>query len=421
MNILVYVLLLYSYDSMPPLPDLSKIQLSEPPFWREPQESEVLINGFAGPFYGADLMLDLRSFFFWGGFEHKDEWDELETGNAQCSYQIALPHLWLKPQLLVQLMSRDVGYGHITPGMQFTVFTPVAIATGMFDYSLWKIADDLASEGAGQISCTFDRISYMPQLIISGIYTDKRLKPALYAQIHIHRFHFMLGSTTIQEPLSPHIAISYKALRTEVLTDIKTGVQHRTLREYFDPEIPIKYSAELPADTLRIGINLGLRIRMNNHTLTLEGSYNDWLSRINTGPDFVISTTREVTGINIGLTMQNNLRVGILKLYHTLHVQYDNIGRAIVFIPDYYVSDTLGIILGRFELSGDVYYASERSGLQKTLPGYGTANTMAGVRLSFLKLYLTLKNITDTKSELYDGYFLKGRQYAGGLEVSQRF
>jgi hypothetical protein len=261
----------------------------------------------------------------------------------------------------------------------------------------------------------------MPQLTISGIYTEERLKPELSAQIHIHRFHFMLGSAIIREPLSPHIAISYRALRTEVSTDIKAGVQHRTLRQYFDPEIPIKYSAELPSDTLRIGINLGLRIRMNDHIITLEGSYNDWLSRINTGPDFMISSAHDVAGINIGLVMQNHFHFGILKLYHTLHVIYDHIDRVIVFVPDYCVSDTLGMMLGRFELSDDVHYTSERSGLEKTLPGYGTINIMAGVRLSFLKFYLTLKNITDTKSELYDGYFLKGRQYTGGLAISQSF
>ena len=46
---------LISYDSLPPIPDLSKIKFPEPALWIEPKDNHIRLRGYAGDFYGGGL------------------------------------------------------------------------------------------------------------------------------------------------------------------------------------------------------------------------------------------------------------------------------------------------------------------------------------------------------------------------------
>jgi len=413
----LYLLLLFGYDSLPPLPDLSKISLPEPVLWIQPAERGLLINGYAGQFYGGDLDLDLNTLRARGQFTRNNEWDSTDIGSAQVTAAVTLPRLWLKPNLNAQLLRRRDDYTQITPGLGFAIFTSPVVAAGMFDYSHWIINNETSSEATGEISFIFDRITYFPSMIVRGIYTGRKLKPSLFAQLHISGFHLEFGSPIRTGFPSPILNITYSDLWIEATAGVQTGVKHNTLGEYFKPELPIRYRIDIPAETIRVVVDLGITLNIRNQSFTVGGTYKEWLYRLNIGEDYEISPTRDIKETNLKMCARNNLCFGRIDVRNALHVQYNTNDSAITFLPDIGIIDTFELGVGSLELSADFRYLSQRSGTGKSLPRHYIINTKAGLRLHFLKLYFTVHNITDEKSQVYDDYFYTGRQYAGGLEI----
>jgi hypothetical protein len=416
-----YLLMLLAYDSLPPLPDLSKLSVPEPALWMRPAERGLSLNAFAGQFYGADFDLDLYALGARGQFSRNNEWDSTDTGSAQIIARLVMPRLWFEPNFSAQLLRRQDDYTRLTPGLRFRTFTPAVVVSGMFDYSHWLINSEASSEMTGEMSFIFDRITYLPSIIFRGIYTEKNLKPGFFTRLHIGGFHLELGSAIKTGFPSPALSIAYRDPWLEAAAGVRTGVKHSTLADYFKAELPTRYRTGIPAETIRVMVTLDLTLNTRNQSFTFGGAYKKWLSRLAIIETFEISTKQDIKETNLKMCARNNLCLGKIDLKNALHVQYNKSDSAIAFLPDIGITDTLEMIIGGLELSTDFQYLSQRSGTEKSLPRQYMVNTQAGLRVHFIKLYFIIHNITDEKSEIYDGFYLTGRQYAGGIEIKHSF
>jgi hypothetical protein len=418
---MLYLLLLLGYDSLPPLPDLSKITLPEPVMWIEPHDRTLLVSGYTGQYSGAKLDLDLHSFRTRGHFTRLEDWDETDTGDAEITANVILPNIWLEPQCTARYLRRDDRYTQIKPELGMTIFTKPVVATGRFAYSHWLINEETEAEALGEMKLIFDRIDYLPSLVMRGIYTDEELKPSLYAQLHISGFHVELGTPVVSGFPSPRVEIAYSDPLIKVKVAVASGVKHNTLDAYFQPELPTKYGIGIPAETVKVTVDLGVSLCFGDHVFTVGGIYGNWLHRLNISEDYEVIATKDVRETNLTLSTQNVLCLGSMDLRNALDVRYNISDSAIAFLPDYSIIDTLTVILGGLELATDLQYFSQRSGVSKSLARYYTFGLQAGYRVKFLKVFFNVHNINDEKPEVFDGYFLAGRKYAGGLEINQPF
>jgi hypothetical protein len=418
---MLYLILLLCYDTLPPLPDLSELNLPEPALWIEPGPRALRIHGFGGQFYGADLKLDVGSFIVQGGFIRSNEWDNTDTGNVQICYSTALGHLWLKPNFRTRVLRRQDDYTQINPGMEFVVFTPPFIASGNIEYSRWLINEQRSVESAGEIDFTFDRTNHKPAIGMKGISTGGKIRPTLFARFNIDRFHIEFGSLAQTDPLSPFANFTYKTLWLEIGAAVWTGMKYNTLSSYFDMDIPVRYMSDIPAETLNMALSLSSQVLLHEQEIFFCGAYKKWHHRLDIGAAYTISSIQDVEEINLDVGARTRIRLDKVGLLNILHMQYNRADSTISFQPVIAVSDTLELNLGPILLAADIHYLSQRDGIEKRLPRSYVINTTAGVRISCTKIYVAIHNVTEQNSEIYDGYYYTGRQYAGGVEIVQRF
>jgi len=417
---LVIILLTTIYDSMPPLPDLARSEFPEPAFWIEPLPNRLRINGFAGQFSGVAVDLGISNFSLEGRIARENKWDSTDTGTASLSYSIFLPRLWIQPQLHALSLKRDRLYQKINPGLGLRIFAPSFVIGGAFEYSRWLVDNATVHETTGDIFLALDRLSYVPQLALTGIYTDRNLKPAISAQLNIGYFHLKLGSSLKAGFPSPDISITYAEPWVSISTNVRTGVQYNTLSTLFNPELPIEYPTSIEAETLSLAADMMFEFSVREQKFRLGSSYKEWIYRLDIDNYYSISGTRDVQEINLTVSAQNQLDLSRFHILNKLHFSYNASDSTIAFMPDYAINDTFIMNIGIFEMTGDIQHVSKKSGIGKDLPAYYRISTTAGLKLLFLKLYVAIDNITDDTSEIYDDYFLTGRKYAAGIEFEKR-
>lgn len=413
-------LLLATYDSLPPLPDLARIEFPEPGLLPAQTAYGVRFGGHAGQFFGADVDLGLQNLSLAAAYSRINEWDTTDMGSASFSYRILSPGFRLRPRLRMDLVQREERHYDISPGIEFDLLSRSLVTRGEFDYNHWDLNNEIAREASGHILATFYRLSYMPQIELSGVYAGHQVKPSLQTQVNVGNFHLKLGSLVNQGFPSPHLSIAYATPGVRVSTAFSSGVRHTTLISFFDPNLPIVYPTSLPAETLSIAADVSFEVKILNHHFRVSGSYKEWLNRTDIGSEYMILQTKDIKESNLKLSARNTIPIEDIRFSNLLHVEYNTSDSALTFIPDYSITDTLIATFGIVELSANTRFLSERSGLEKSLPAYYIVNTSLGVRIFFAKLYLAINNLTDNRSEIYDNYFLTGRQYAGGIVINQR-
>ena len=417
---LLILLLLAHFDSIPPLPELINSDFREPDFWNVRTGDTLLIDAYAGQLLGFNADLHHQGIMIVGQYNQRNEWDSTRIGNFKLSCPISWPRFWIAPRLKGNLLTRHEEYGLISPGTQFTLFTPSLVADGAIDWNRWRLENETVHEAVGNLLFTFDRIAYMPQLEMNSIYTQHRLKSSLHTQVHVGNFHLKTGSLINAGFPSPTLSISYSKPWINVVTRFGSGVQHRTLGSVFKPQLPIRYPASIPAETLSIRSDVILELNFVGQYLELGASYKGWLCRLNVGEDFLISQTNSVRETNLSVSLRNTWRIKEIFFSNRMCASYNHSDSSIAFLPDHAINDTLTVQIGIIEMSANTRYESRRDGVTKALPAYYILNTTAGIRISAIKFYFEIANLTNKKSEIYDDYYLIGRKYAGGIQVNQR-
>lgn len=417
---LLILMLLAHFDSIPPLPELRNSDFPEPDFWHVRTGDTLLIEAYAGQLFGFNADLHHQGLTIVGQYSQRNEWDSTRIGSITLSCPISWPRFWIAPRIKGNLLTRHEEYNLISPGAQFTLFTPSLVAEGAMDWNRWRLEDETVHEAIGNLLFTFDRIAHMPQLEMNSIYTQRRLKSSFHTQVHVGNFHLKAGSLINAGFPSPIVSISYSKLWINVVTRFSSGVQHRTLESVFKPQLPIRYPAGIPTETLSIRSDVILEFNFIGQHLEFGASYKEWLCRLNVGEDFMISQANRVKETNLSVSLRNTWRIKELLFSNRLCASYNHSDSSIAFLPEHTINDTLTVHIGMIEMSANARYESLRDGVTKALPSYYILNTTAGIRISAIKFYLEIANLTNRKSEIYDGYYLIGRKYAGGIKVNQR-
>lgn len=415
---LLMLLVLTGYDSLPPLPVLSASGLPEPELWVRQLPNELRIDLFDGHFFGIDADLSVAKFALNGSFTKKNEWTSTDFGHGTTSCSFFLPGIWIEPRLEARLLRRVDEYLQIKPGADLTLFTPSVLAVGSFDWHRWLMNDQISHEVTGEIMLAFDRMRHVPQLTLAGMYLNDDLVPSASLRINVGDFHLKVGSLIRTVPFSPSIAITYAEPWVDITTRIRTGIKHNMTEELFEPELPLKYTSAVEAETLSMAAEVTAAFNLGGQELRFSGSYREWTYRLDIDSSYRLSGTREVHEFNLSLSARNRLSVAALHLDNSLHLLYNTSDSALAFVPGHSVIDTMAIRISIFELAGSMRYVPARSGILEELPGYCRLSAAAGIRIMILKCYVAIDNITDTRIEIYDGYFLTGRQYAVGTELA---
>jgi hypothetical protein len=412
--------LLISYDSLPPLPDLSQLYFPEPALWVQPVERSIEAYGYLGDLRGLYLSTVIPNLQLAGFYSQNNEWDSTETGKGRLSYKLQFPGIWVEPRVTGFQLRRDDEYRFVKPGLDIVGFPSFAVIPLSIDYHYWEINQGSASEGEATISLIFDKTRYLPCFTARSLYLDERLNTILSGQIHIQNVH-LLVSSPVTGGLSPLFGITYKKPFIDIGVQIQTGITYNLLSEYFKDDVPIQFRTSVPNETLKVSVDFDAGFDMHDHSVRLLCSYKDWHHRLTPGEDFQISHIKETQEINATLQFNNSLRQTFGDISNVFVLSYNWSDSTIAFLPEYTVIDTLQLRLGPFEIAADIRYVSEREGIEQTLSRYYIINTDFGIRVYWLKPYIAVHNTTDQRDEIYDGYFLAGRQYAGGLHVEARF
>ena len=412
---------LIAQDSIPPLPDLSRVRFPEPHLWIESVGNSLYLSGYAGNFYGGDCNFKYQHFHVSALYKQETLWDSITSGTINASYSIPLHHFWIRPSIYGYLLQRADEYKVLVPSLQFSSTLPWAIIFGKLNYDLWQINQRNYTEEEARLAVIFDRVRFLPGLEISEIYTGDKIKPTLSGQLHIRNFHLNIGSPIFYDFPSPFVEIAYREPKITVETKVKSGAVYQTLHDYFDPDFPINYRSPVPEESLNVELGFGFKFDLYEHLFRLYASYKNWRIRTSVGDDFEIITVNDVQETNIEFTLKNSFVYGLINASNSLHIQYNRSDIKIPFLPEYALLDTVRVNYGYIEIASEIKYLSKRDGITKTLPSMLIINPKLGLVFKFLKVFLVIYNITDKEREIFDNYFLNDRQFAGGLEIDYKF
>jgi len=413
---MILLLFFLTADTLPPLPDLSQIVFPEPPLWIEEKEQSIIVAGYAGNFYGGKCDLLLQNFNTFLSYDKKIDWDSVQSAKLTASYSLPLTHFWLNPSIRGRLLLRNNEYYLLTPKLDFSSTTPWAIIFGNIYADLWKINQINHAEEAAKIGIIFDRMVYLPHFEIAGIYTEEKLKSTLTGKLHIRNFHLAISSPVFYSFPSPALKMQYLDLNVKADIGIRSGVVYKTLADYFNQEIPLNYSIPMPDESLRISVSFNFKLDLQQHRFGIGCSYENWYDRLLTGDDFEITTIQDVQEVNAVFNAMNNLAFGDINLSNIISVAYNWANSNIPFLPRYAVYDTISIEYTFVDVMLDLEYLHERNGINSELPAVVIINPTVGLKHKFVKLFMSIRNLTGDRKEIYDDYFLNNRQLAGGLK-----
>ncbi len=419
---MILLLFLITYDSLPPLPDLSQIIFPEPPLWIEPAQNSLLVSGYTGDFYGGNAEFSMNRLYGAGFFERMQDWDTLVRATAEVFYSIPLSHFWVRPKLYGFLLERDERYVVLSPQLDFSSTPSWAVLFGNIETDLWNIDNTYFSEEKMNLEIVFDHMRYLPHFILSGIYTGDQLKPMFSGKLHLRNFHLEIGSPIFYSFPSPHFSLQYLDPKIKIKTAVKCGTIYSTLKDYFNSELPLKYRVPVSEESLKVALSLGITVDLFNHYFGLRGSYKNWNARSMPYEDFVITTAEDIQEMNIDLLLKNRVTDDkFLNIKHCLHLHYNWADTTITFLSRYDLVDTLDIHLNPAQISIDTRYLSQREGLYTELAPVVLISPTIGLKYKYWKIFLRIFNIADEKKEIFDNNFMRGRQYAGGLAFSAQF
>jgi hypothetical protein len=415
---LIPLLFLITTDSLPPLPDLAQVVFPEPPLWIRRQEDYITLNGFAGDFTGGSIDLNIRNFQFDAQYAHTVEWDSTESGSALLSYALPLPHLLLHPRLSAHYTGRDQEYARFTPQMSLSSTLPWAILLCDARGDFWLIDDVSTREGLFNAEMIFDKSQYLPHFDFTLLATGNRYRPAFAARIHVHHFHLALGSPVDEDFFSPELTLQYREPKVKIETTFRSGVVYQALSAYYDPTTPIRYTVPVPDESLAVSAHVGAMLDLGNHILSLSSVYENWNTHLVPADDFTLRHMSDIQKVCLRAMLKNAVSTQHITLQNVLHACYTWTDSIVPLLATYTVNDTFDCTLKSLQISNQLHYLGERRGVNgQERSAVLLLNARLGIQFAFATFSFSVHNLTDEKKEMYESYYLDGRQYAGGIEL----
>lgn len=415
------LLFLVSVDSLPPIPDLSRVIFPEPHRWLESAENSVELASYGGQYFGGLCDIVFKNFRLSALYDQRENWDSVISASGTLSYSIPLAHLFLKPSVNGLFHKRGDEYRLLCPNLDMAVNLPWAIIFATTNADLWQINSLNYQEYTAAVNLIFDHVIYLPHFEIKGIHSGKKLEPNLTGKLHISNLHLSVGSPLSQGFPSPTLNIQYRNPALKVGVSFRTGPLIRTLKQKFDPALPLQYRISMPVESLKTGLALNLKLDLYHHSFQIIGSYNSWREKLAPGQGFIIETKEDVEELNIRVTARDDFTYRNIHLRNSLWVTYNWSDTAIAFVPRHTARDTISIGIGPIVIAAEAVHYAARDGVVNDLPRLFMINPSVACRYKIFKVFLTMHNATDETEEIYDGYFLTGRQYAAGLVFSYTF
>lgn len=413
-----FLFFLFSIDTLPPLPDPSKAVFPEPSLWLESISNFFNLSGYAGDFYGTNCKLKIQRLRVSAVYEQKNEWAPTNIAEISSSYSLPLPHFWFKPSMHGYTLERNDKYKLLDPGLNFASTLPRVIIFGKFNYNLWKINQNNYNEQTGKLEIIFDKTKYLPHFELSGIHGENFLKPKIIGKLHISNIHLGVGSLIYYGFPSPYFQIQYLDPRIKLETEIKSGLDSKSLKEHFDSEIPIKFSPPIPDESLTINIGIKINLDFHNHLLGFTFFYKNWNTKLSIDDSLKMVLINDVEEINTEFFLKNSFIYKSLELTNSLYCQSNRSNLNLPFTPIYSLIDTFDFDYSFLQVSIATKYLSKRDGINKTLPEIVIINPLVGLKYKFLKIFVSVFNITNKRNEIFDNYFINERQYAGGIVMN---
>ncbi|MBN2620310.1 hypothetical protein JXB22_04390 [candidate division WOR-3 bacterium] len=418
---MLLLLLLVSYDSLPPLPDLSQITFPEPPLWIHESDNIIHVTGGAGEFVFANGEIRFQDLAASGGYTDRLNWGNARYGKGTLSYTHGFPHLWIQPVLDGFSMKRDDEYFCITPGFNFATTNPWSVMRGLFGYTVWDINSFRFIEASTRFDIIVDRIVNKPHLSLQGIFTNDRFYQLFGGGVHIRDFHIMAISPVTDFFPSPCVSIASLHPSYRIISEIRTGAVLKPLSDRFDPSLPLHYTSAAPIESLRIAAHIGISFDLYDHTFEMRADYRNWYNRSVPAADFLLKETPDIQEVNVGLRVRNTIDQTHLHIRHTVYGCYSWSDSILPFRPRYTVLDTLGFEY-RFIFAEIAFeYRAAHRGISTGLPSSLLVDPRIGVCYRVVTLFIAVKNSTGTQREYYDGYWTSARAFTGGVRFKTAF
>jgi hypothetical protein len=412
---------LIGVDSLPPIPDLSQILFPEPYLWFQPAERHLELSVYGGHYFGGDCDLVFDDLAFFSQYEMREDWDSLLTATGRASYALSLPHLFLKPSIDGFFHKRSDEYRLLAPKLDAIIRLPWSFFSTAVNAELWQINTIDYQEYTASADLIFDRVIYMPHFTINGIYSGKKLQPTITGKLHINRVHLSIGSLLSRSFPSPVFHIQYLKPTVRIGARFVNGVLPQTLEQRFDPSLPLQYRISIPTESLKTSITLDCNLDFHDQIIAWSASYNVWYEKNTPGEGFIINSKEDVEELNFCIAIRNSITSKDMHLKNSLNVIYTWSDSIIAFVSPHAVYDTLIIALGPIEITASAVQYAPRHGVTHSLPALFILNPSLCYSYKGFMVFLNVDNSTDEKKEIFDGYFLNGRQYAAGLRFDYSF
>jgi hypothetical protein len=416
-----FLLFLLSYDSLPPLPDLSQIPFPEPPLWILEPDNIIHVTGSAGEFVFTNGEIRFQDLAASGDYTDRFNWGNARYGTGTLSYTHGFSHLWIQPVLDGFSMKRDDEYLCITPGFNFATTNPWSVMRGMFGYTIWDINTSRVIEASTRFDIIFDRPANKPHVLFQGIFTNDRFYQICGGGIHIQNFHIMAISPVTDFFPSPCVSIASLHPSYRIVSEIRTGAVLKTLSDRFDPHMPLHYTSAEPVESLRVAARLGISFDLYDHTFEMKADYRNWYNRTLPAPNFALRETLDVQEVDVTLRLYNTIDNANLHVRHAVCGCYSWQDNTLPFRPRYSVLDTLGLKYRFIFAEILLEFRTAHRGIAIDIPSSLFLDPRIGICYRTVTLFMAVTNSTGTQCEYYDGYWTPERAFAGGVRIKAAF
>jgi hypothetical protein len=417
----LFFIILICSESLPPIPDLSQVLFPEPQLWSPAPQRYLGINAYGGQYFGGDIGLSLNNFDLSLQCDMREDWDSIITAKGGLSYFVSFPGFFLVPEVSGFYHRINDEYIFLKPGIRTTIELPKAYLLSDINGQIWQINTINYQEYSASIDLIFDRVIYTPHFSITGIYSGQKIEPVISSKLHINRIHLSVGSLLSRSFPSPIFHIQYMKPNMRIGAEFRSGAVPKTLEQDFDFTLPLEYRISIPTESLKTSIKLDCRLDLHDHGIMWGITYNSWYEKLVPSQGFVITSMENIEEIRCCFSLNNRFAAGNMSVRNSLHIAYTWFDSTIALIPRHAIYDTLTIELGPIELSAETKQYSTRSGTIYNLPALFVLTPALRLHYKQLSVFGLVNNVTDERSEIFDGYFLKGRQYAAGLSFEYYF
>lgn len=410
--------LFFNNDTIPPLPDISEAVLSEPPLFILPRQNVIEFNGKAGNFYFLNCSLEYNYLNFKAQIEQKDDWDTIRQAEVTSSYSFPFSHFWINPGLNLFYQKRDDRYQLFQPFLLFSITPPWMVVFGECNYGFYQ---NKFSEQTGNINFVFDRSVYCPHLEFSFINNQFFFQPLFFARLHLDLLHIGVGTSILNNFPAPGIEIKF--LRSKIKNEIfiKSGVEIKPYREYFESQEPTRLTPPVPAETLKIKLDEQFKLIGNRYSLRSAFLYRYYTYRLTVDNIYNPILIGGIEEFNFIIGLENNLHLHKLNFLNSVALQYNWINQKLPFIPKYSFIDTMKINYKFLEFCTEIIYQGERTGISKELPELFLINIESGLKIKLFTIFLSIRNLTNIRDEIFDTHYLQGHRFAGGVKTKVSF